>query len=363
MLKKKKKLKIKKRYIVLLILVFIIFLLYNPVKSIIQLKNRGYSFSSVMKIYKTGIKKDVLDKDYSKTLDNIITTDYYDENKLEDYFNISYLEYDNFNDNISKWLNLGYTSNDINKIYEYNNEELNNKVSEKYIKDITEYLSYNYFKIDKLDRYIAYFNGDYSDTIVKVNIGLDKPFYENPEIIKDYSIDVIVNKYNKLDSSFTPKDIVELTKCSEKGHFLAMDAKNAYDELCDASKKDGMSLGVTSSYRSYDDQKKIYDSYLKNNGQDYVNKYVAIPGYSEHQTGLALDVKSTLASPFKSTKEYKWMLDNSYKYGFILRYTTDNETMTGYSAEAWHFRYVGVEEAKYIHDNGISYEEYYAIFK
>ena len=363
MQKKKKKLKIKKRFIVIFIIFLVVIFLYNPVKSVIQLKSKGYDFSSVMKIYKTGIKKEVLEKDYSKTLDNIITTDYYDKNKLADYFNINYLEYDNFNENVSSWLNLGYTYNDINMIYEINNEELNKKVSEKYIKDITEYLSYNYFKVDKLDRYLAYFNGDYSDTIIKVNIGLDKAFYEDPNIVKDYSVDMIVNKYNEIDSSFVPKDLVELTKCSDKGQFLTNDAKKAYDELCDASIKAGINLGVTSSYRSYDDQKKIYNSYLKSNGQDYVNKYVATPGYSEHQTGLALDVKSTVSSPFKSTKEYKWMLENSYKYGFILRYTLDNESITGYNAEAWHFRYVGIDIAKYIYDNGISFEEYYAIFK
>ena len=359
---KKKKIKVKKKSIIIILLLILIIVSYNPVKSIIQLKNLGYKFSSAIKIYRDGLKEEVLNNDYSMTLDNIITTDYYDESKITAYFSIKYLEYDDFNININKWLKLGYSSTDINYVYKINNDELNKKISEKYIKDITNYLSYDYFKVDKLDRYLNYFNGDYSDTIIKVNIGLDKEFYKDPVIVKDYSIDVIVNKYNKLDASFVPKDITELTKCSEKGQYLALDAKLAFDKMCDASIKDGMNLGVTSSYRSYDDQNKIYNSYLKSNGQDSVNKYVAFPGYSEHQTGLALDVKSVVASPFKSTKEYKWMLDNSYKYGFILRYSKDKEDITGYNAEAWHFRYVGIDRAKYIHENGITYEEYCAIF-
>ena len=238
----------------------------------------------------------------------------------------------------------------------------NKKISEKYIKDIATYLGFDYFKVDKLDRYLNYFNGDYKDTIIKVNIGLDKAFYEDPEIITEYTTDVIVNKYNKLDASFEPKKLVELDRCSDGGHYLAEEAKLAYDKMCTASLKDGMKLGVTSSYRSYSSQENVYATYLKSNGQEYVDQYVATPGYSEHQTGLALDVKSTVSSPFKKTKEYTWMINNAYKYGFILRYPEEKENITGYNAEAWHFRYVGEEIAKYIYENDITYEEYCATF-
>lgn len=359
---KSRKIKIKKSGIILLILLILAILLYKPVSSIIKLKIKGYSISSSYKIYKEGIKDETLDNNYSKILDSIIDTKEYDKKYLENYFEINYIKRDNYLKEIANMLKLGYTSNDINKIYEINNEEIIKKVNEKYIADILKYLNYDFFKVDKLDRYLTFFNGDYKDTIIKVNIGLDKDYYQNPEIIKEYSIEMLVNKYNKLDSNLEPKEITELTKCSEKGHYLSKDAKLAYDELCDASLKDGMSLGVTSSYRSYESQKNIYDSYLKTNGQDYVNKYVATPGYSEHQTGLALDVKSTKSSPFKYTKEYKWMQENAYKYGFILRYPEGLEEITGYNAESWHYRYVGKEIANYIHENNITYDEYCAIF-
>ena len=354
-----KRLKIKKKNIIILFIVIILLVVVlRPVISIAKIKVKGYSFSSAVKIYKEGIKKIVLEKDYSKTLDKIITTDFYNEKRLNDYFDIKYVENELFNENITNMLEIGYDTNVVNKIYEKNDNELIKILTKKYVKDILEYVKYDYFKLDKLDRYISYYNGDYSDTIIKVNIGLDKKFYEDPTIVTEYSTDVLVNKYNKLDSNFKPPEIVELTKCSDKGHYLSKEAKQSYDELCEASLKSGLSLGVTSSYRSYEDQEKTYNYYLKNNGKEYVEKY----GFSEHQTGLSLDVKSTVTSPFKTSKESLWIKENAYKYGFILRYPEGMEEITGYNAEAWHFRYVGKDIAKYIHDNNITFDEYCAIF-
>ena len=359
---KKRKRKLKKRIIMILSVIIVVIMLINPVTNITKLKMKGYSFGSAFKIYTMGESSRVLDKEYSKTLDKIIGKDEFEKKYVGSYLDIDFYDYKEFFGNIKTWLNLGYIPNDINTINKREDPELNKKVSEKYIKDITNYLEFAFFKVDKLDRYLNYYNGDYRDTIIKVNIGLDKMFYQDPNIIKDYSTDVIVNKYNMLDASFVPAKLVELDKCSDGGQYLAEEAKLAYDKLCSASLKEGLKLGVTSSYRSYESQKGIYASYLKSNGKEYVEQYVATPGYSEHQTGLALDVKSTVSSPFKKTKEYTWMINNSYKYGFILRYPEEMENITGYSAEAWHFRYVGEEAAKYIYDNKITYEEYYAMF-
>ena len=363
MQKRKKKIKIKKSGIIIIILIVLVLFLYNPIKSIFQISNKGYDLSTSYKIYKDGIKDIVLKNDYSKTLDYVINSDYYDEKEIDNYFKIKYFEYDEFLKNINIWLSLGYKYTDINSINEKNDNELNEFVSKKYVSDIVSYLDYDFFKVNNFDRYLDYFNGDYKDTIVKVNIGLDKKFFEDPNVIKDYSIDMIINKYNKLDNDFVPPNLTELDNCSEKGEYLTKEAKEAYDSLCFDSKKAGFSFGVTSSYRSYDEQLKIYNSYLKSNGQDYVDKYVATPGFSEHQTGLALDIKSLKGSPFKYTNEYKWMIENSYKYGFILRYPENLESITGYNPEAWHFRYVGKEIASFLKENNLTYEEYYAMYK
>jgi len=359
--KRKKRRKLKRR-VLLIILIIIVVILYNPVSSMIKLTNKGYGLMSSYKIYQKGIKSIVLDNDYSKTLDEIITSDYFDKEKVESYLKIDYYDYDLFLENISNWLTLGYNSDDINGINEFDNTELNEKVSNKYISDILKYLSFDYFKVDKLERYLNYYNGDYQKTIVYVNIGLDKDYYEDPEIVKSYSTVMLVNKYNKLGDVYEPKDLTELTKCSDRGQSLAKEAKEAYDKLCDASIKEGLHLGVTSSYRSYESQQDVYAENLKSNGKEYTVNYVASPGFSEHQTGLALDVKSTVSSPFKTTKEYKWMLENAYKYGFILRFPEGKEELTGFNAEAWHFRYVGVDIATFIYNNDLTYEEYYAMY-
>ena len=359
---KKKKKKFKKKIIALIALIIVIVMLINPVTSIFKLMNKGYTFGSSFKIYTIGETSRVLDSDYSETLNEVISDDTFEKKYLGNYLKTDFYDYEDFLVNMKTWFDLGYVPDDVNIINKWNNKELNIKVSEKYINDIAVYLSYNFFKVEKLDRYLNYYNGDYKDTIVKVNIGLDKKFYEDPTIIKEYSPVMIVNKYNKLDSSYEPNNLVKLDKCSDGEQYLASDAKEAYDKLCTAATKEGLKLGVTSAYRSYNSQQEVYATYLKSNGQDYVNQYVATPGYSEHQTGLALDVKSTVSSPFKSTKEYKWMLNNAYKYGYILRYPEDKEEYTGYNPEAWHFRYVGEEAAKYVYENDITYEEYYAMF-
>ena len=362
MKKVKRKIKYKPIIIITIILLLVLFL-YKPVKSIVSLKFKGYSFNTSYKIYKLGIRKEVLDHDYSELLSNMINEDLYNEKYLDSYFDINYYEYQDFLKNVNTWLDLGYVSLDINEINAKDDDLLKEKTKGKYISDIRTYLSFDYFKVDKLDRYLAYFNGDYKDTIIKVNIGLDKEFYEDPNEVVEYSIDMIVNKYNKLSKDFVPPELTKLDNCSEGEEYLTKEAKDAYDKMCTASREAGLNLGVTSSYRSYESQESVYNTYLKSNGQDYVNKFVATPGYSEHQTGLALDVKSTKSSPFKTTKEYKWMLENSYKYGFILRLEEGKENITGYSPEAWHFRYVGEDIAKYVHENALTYEEYYAIFK
>ena len=90
----------------------------------------------------------------------------------------------------------------------------------------------------------------------------------------------------------------------------------------------------------------------------------ALPGYSEHQTGLAFDVMTSTSTTetFENTKEYEWLKNNAYKYGFILRYPKDKEDITGYAYESWHYRYVGKEIAKKIKEENITYDEYYAYY-
>ena len=129
----------------------------------------------------------------------------------------------------------------------------------------------------------------------------------------------------------------------------------------DASKED-IYLMINLGYRSYDDQEALYNKYEKTYGTYEADKLTARPGFSEHQSGLALDIfeiNNSNYSTFKNTPACKWLKENAYKYGFILRYTEDTEKITGFSSEDWHYRYVGKNIAKLIYDNNITLEEYY----
>ncbi|MCJ7690285.1 MAG: M15 family metallopeptidase, partial [Clostridiaceae bacterium] len=120
-------------------------------------------------------------------------------------------------------------------------------------------------------------------------------------------------------------------------------------------------LGV-SGYRDYSYQEKLYNDKVNRSGKEEADKYVAQAGESEHQTGLAMDVLAeeytTLDEGFKNTKAYKWIIENCYKYGFILRYPEGKEQITGYAYEPWHIRYVGDKVAMEIARKGITLEEY-----
>ncbi len=139
-------------------------------------------------------------------------------------------------------------------------------------------------------------------------------------------------------------------------------AKDAFEEMAKDAKKDNMSIIAMSTYRSYEYQVNLYNNYAKADGKEKADTYSGRPGYSEHQTGLAVDVYNGKESytNFEVTEEFKWMQENAYKYGFILRFPKDKTKETGYEYESWHYRYVGKEIAEKINKNKISYEEYYA---
>ena len=173
---------------------------------------------------------------------------------------------------------------------------------------------------------------------------------------------ILVNKENRLNSDFKPNTLVKVTRCSLGNFYLEEETATAYEYMCLNLIDEGLNISINSAYRSYEEQEKLYDDYLKLYGKNYVNKYVAVPGYSEHQTGLALDLESLDCDIFKNSKEYRWIKNNAYKYGFILRYQEGKENITGYNAEEWHIRYVGRNAAEYIYKNNITFEEYYDLF-
>ena len=141
--------------------------------------------------------------------------------------------------------------------------------------------------------------------------------------------------------------------------------------MMDDARAEGLSPMICSSYRTWDKQRTLYDNetkrymaqgYSKEEAEKEAAKWVAVPGTSEHQTGLAVDIVAQsyqiLDKKQEDTPEQRWLMENSYKYGFILRFPTDKSKITGINYEPWHYRYVGKEAAKEIYERGICLEEY-----
>lgn len=225
----------------------------------------------------------------------------------------------------------------------------------------------SYYKPEYKDRYNKYRkeNKDLSNeqVIIDVNIGLDYNYYENSKPSKNLNKEtILVNKYNYLQQDYIPNNLENIsTEYARSGMSLVNYAKDAFEDLAKAAKKEGMSIIAMSSYRSYKYQYNLYNKYKAQDGEEVADTYSARPGYSEHQTGLAVDVYNGKESftNFENTKEFDWMQKNAYKYGFILRFPKSKAKETGYDYESWHYRYVGISIAKYIHENDISFEEYY----
>lgn len=186
--------------------------------------------------------------------------------------------------------------------------------------------------------------------------------------VNDYAF--IVNREHPLPDNYVPDDLTFLkhaqnTKSSEDKYKLRKVAAEAFDAMCDeAYAKKKLSIVGVSGYRSYDRQYQLYAGYLIRDGVSETNYYSAQPGTSEHQTGLALDISCQscafdLVNSFAKSAEGKWVAENAWRYGFIIRYSEDDVNITGYAYEPWHIRYVGIPLAYYLYQSGLTLEEYY----
>jgi LAS superfamily LD-carboxypeptidase LdcB len=160
---------------------------------------------------------------------------------------------------------------------------------------------------------------------------------------------LVANKTYSLPSTYKPGGLTKETS-------------DALNKMKAAAAIDGLNIYLSSGYRSYNTQNTIYNRYVKRDGIAKADTYSARPGHSEHQTGLAFDV-NTINDTFHNTPEAKWLAANCYKYGLILRYPQGKTNETGYKYESWHFRYVGVDLATKLYNNGdwITLESYFGI--
>jgi len=227
----------------------------------------------------------------------------------------------------------------------------------------TVVINARYFIAANFDRYLAFHKQDTTartvgDIISLVNIGADG--YQSPspcDTSKGYLM--LVNGRHYLDENYTPDSLVTFSKeyCYENQKALkaVVEAFMAMQQAC--KEQTDAQLMVNSAYRSYQDQTGTYKRNPKG--------YAARAGNSEHQTGLAIDVTSRqhpMRGPFEPSKEGVWMREHCHEFGFILRYPEKQSLVFGFAYEPWHLRYVGVEVATRIHDEDITFDEYYAFY-
>lgn len=186
------------------------------------------------------------------------------------------------------------------------------------------------------------------------------------EVIESYAI--LVNKTSALPSDYEPSDLTRpdvkyAPGVAESRKQMRPAAARALEELFKAAADDGIELLAISGYRSYWTQNDLYKRRLKETSLEYVSVYVAKPGQSEHQTGLAMDLGCTgytdLTERFAETPAYAWLSEHAHEYGFIIRYPKDGTAETGYAYEPWHIRYLG-DLAEDVYESGLTLEAWYA---
>ncbi len=191
----------------------------------------------------------------------------------------------------------------------------------------------------------------------------------NNMILNPSNVLALVNKEQSLPSDYVPSDLVipnvgfSFTGEFER-NFMRKEAAIHLEKLFNDARKYGVEVFAVSGYRSYERQDTIYSNNIKRWGEERTNTVSAVPGHSEHQTGLAMDITShsvglQLTQDFGEVEEGIWIKENAHKHGFIIRYLQGKEEITGYEYEPWHLRYVGVDAATYIFENGLTLEEFF----
>jgi len=352
----------------------------------IKLLFKGYSFGEQNQILSLDSKAvdEILQHDQMENITNWIKNSeqykLYDE--YEKYFtthkDVKVKEVvttvdDMFTNYVPKLEAMGYTNTQVWDVLKTaSTEDLQYLIDKKYTySQIQPYMQVNGFVFTDMEAYMKAYeeNKNYNYAVLITtypfidshNSAEDKYIIQNPQ-----DISILVKPGFYLPSTYEPSDLVKpnmpiAPDC--ENYQLRKEAADALVEMYNAAKKEGYSLVVNSGYRSYQKQVETYDSFEKKWGGIYAKEHVAIPGASEHQTGLGVDLTSESVVKgeklvFGDTPEYQWVLKNAHKYGYILRFSEGESDITGIVHEPWHFRYVGKDAAKKIYENDWTLEEY-----
>ncbi len=282
--------------------------------------------------------------------------------------------------------NIIYRNSDKYKLLErgYSYKEVaafEEKLSKKRIEKLTttkkndviyKIITQKYYISKNLDRYLAYQalkpETKIKDVIAIVNVNADNEWYDK-NTVKETDMSkgdlILVNKFNYLKPDYIPDDLETISiQYAYNDNQVRKHVNKAYIEMWKQAKSDGVLIIASSSFRKYEWQDTLFKRYTVQKGEAYAESVSARPGYSEHQSGLTIDIlttNTTMAS-FDQTDAFKWLEKNAYKYGFIIRYPKGKTYLTGYSYESWHYRYVGKEVASKIYKEKITFDEYYAYY-
>jgi D-alanyl-D-alanine carboxypeptidase len=180
---------------------------------------------------------------------------------------------------------------------------------------------------------------------------------------------IVVNKLRPLNPvSYAPPDLVTVPVAHDNPAIMRSAASAALVAMFAAGAAEGAGqMQIQSSYRSYPVQVRVYNGWVSSKGKAQADQQSARPGFSEHQTGLAVDIstvplKCSLAACFGTTPQGEWLVANAWRFGYLLRYPADKTAVTGYEYEPWHFRYIGIPLATELHTEGVeTLEEFFGL--
>lgn len=266
---------------------------------------------------------------------------------------------------------VGYNESEIKIIKEkLDNIHIDDILTNKYNENLDDFLIEKYFMYKNLDDYLDYKsshkNETYSNIVAIINTEANIDWMENEkETDTSKGNLMLVNRLYGLNSEYEVEDIVKVSsKYAYNGVKISSSIMDKITNMIDDAKEAGYTFVLSDGYRSYNEQKNLYDKYKNSHGIREADVSVARPGHSEYETGLSFNIvpyNKVYDNP-KDSEEYKWLYNNAYRYGFIFRFTDDKKNLTLFDEFTWRLRYVGEEAASIIKSNNLCFEEYYAYY-
>ena len=256
----------------------------NKIKTVTEL---GYSEDLAKYTLEHDLYETVRDLGYNETLSRILMLPEYKADYYDDYLQINYLDKANFLTLTNGFLDKKYAPDDINFIFSrFSDDDIAQLSNLDYLNNIQDYFAADYAKLKDFDRYLA-FDGDIQDAVYAVANNLDLPDYQADETRSDFAFDMLVNKNYAVSEDFEPENLVQ----TEDGFYLNQEAYAAFQEMQSTAAGEGLILEINSAYRSVSEQQSVVTVQCATYGQSYCESHVAQPGFSEHHTGLAIDIK------------------------------------------------------------------------